>query len=80
MRRLSGELGGFAAPEPELCRGTMLSRAQYLPDIWENGYRDARLRPTGRMSPADVERWTRGIADEQPPPVEKEARENRRHR
>jgi hypothetical protein len=78
MRRLSGELGGFGASDPTLCRGTMLSRAQYLTDIWGNGYRDARLQPTGRMSPADVERWTRAITDE--PPPRQAPRENRRHR
>jgi hypothetical protein len=28
-----------------ICRGTFLSRAQFLPDVTELGYRDARLEP-----------------------------------
>jgi hypothetical protein len=64
MRRLSGELAGAGAPDGRLCRGTMLSREQYLPDICRRGYRDARLPPTGCLTPADVERWTRAIGEE----------------
>ena len=33
-----------------LCRGTLLSRSQYLTDVYEWGYQDARLAPHGRMS------------------------------
>jgi len=63
MRRLSGELAGDPSAHAGLCRGTMLSREQYLPDVCENGYRDARLPPTGCMTPAEVERWTRAIGE-----------------
>jgi hypothetical protein len=44
-----------------LCRGTLLSRAQYLVDIHAWGYGDARLQPHGMMSAEDVERWTAAI-------------------
>lgn len=44
-----------------VCRGTLLSREQYLVDVRERGYRDARLPPWGRIARSDVERWTRGI-------------------
>lgn len=52
-----------ATPEPDerLCRGTLLSREQYLVDTESRGYRDARLRPDGAMTPAQVARWTAAI-------------------
>ena len=45
----------------KICRGTLLSRAQYLPDVNERGYRDARLEPRTSMDTEDVERWTSAI-------------------
>jgi hypothetical protein len=46
-------------PEPELlCRGSLLSRSQYVVDVEEWGYGDARLPPTGKMTPEAVEKWT----------------------
>ncbi len=47
-----------------ICRGTLLSRAQYLPDVNERGYRDARLEPRTAMDKNDVERWTAAMAKE----------------
>jgi hypothetical protein len=47
--------------DPKLCRGTLLSRAQYLPDIREDSYLDARLPPFGTMKPEDVAHWTAAI-------------------
>jgi hypothetical protein len=47
-----------------LCRGTILSRAQYLFDLENKGYLDARLAPSGTMSPEQVEQWTAAIEDE----------------
>ena len=47
-----------------ICRGTLLSRAQYLPDVAERGYRDARLDPRSAMSREDVARWTAAMAEE----------------
>jgi hypothetical protein len=44
-----------------LCRGTLLSREQYLTDIEQWGYRDARLPPYGSLTPEQLEQWTAGI-------------------
>jgi hypothetical protein len=43
-----------------VCRGTLLSREQYLPDL-ACGWRDGRLPPDGRMSPEAIGIWTRAI-------------------
>jgi hypothetical protein len=49
------------APSEHLCRGTLLSREQYLPDV-ARGWRDARLPPSGTMSAEAVAIWTDAIA------------------
>lgn len=49
------------ANEGRVCRGTLLSRAQYLVDIEQWGYADARLGPQGVMTQEEVERWTAAI-------------------
>jgi hypothetical protein len=49
-----------SAPD-RVCRGTLLSRAQYLVDVERWGYEDARLMPTGSMSWREVARWTAAI-------------------
>jgi len=70
MAELLGRLRdeGAQAPSPDrVCQGTLLSRAQYLVDIGPWGYRDARLAPDVRMNPEDIERWTRGIAEDGQP-------------
>jgi hypothetical protein len=46
-----------------LCRGTLLSREQYLPDVTEWGYLDAREMPVGRMTAQQIQEWTAAIAD-----------------
>lgn len=50
-------------PEPDnsVCLGTLLSRAQYLFDIEQLGYADARLHPHGSMTPEETAIWTRAI-------------------
>ena len=48
-------------PTEKVCRGTTISRAQYLPDIRENGFLDSRLEPYGPMKPEDVAHWTAAI-------------------
>jgi hypothetical protein len=40
--------------EARLCQGTVLSAAQYLVDIEQWGYEDARLRPRGKMTREDT--------------------------
>jgi hypothetical protein len=41
-----------------VCNGTLLSRAQYLHDVREAGFRDARLDERCRMTKAEMEEWT----------------------
>jgi hypothetical protein len=43
-----------------VCRGTFLSREQYLPDL-ARGWQDARLPPTGSMSSEAIALWTDAI-------------------
>jgi len=45
-----------------ICYGTLLSRQQYLVDIEERGYIDARLEPLGTMSEEEIAKWTAGIS------------------
>lgn len=42
----------------KVCRGTMLSWDQYLPDVNDRGYADARLAPFGNLTKTEVDRWT----------------------
>jgi nucleotidyltransferase DUF2204 len=48
-----------------LCRGTLLSRQQYLVDIQEWGFRDARLEQRVQMNEKDIAQWTDAIEKEQ---------------
>jgi hypothetical protein len=41
-----------------VCRGTILSRAQYLADVVRWGYLDARIFPHGHMTPEEAAAWT----------------------
>lgn len=52
---------GSAGP---LCRGTLLSSLQYIPDTHEWGYGDGRLKPDGGMTPADLATWMQGFEKE----------------
>jgi hypothetical protein len=70
VRELIGRLGddddndNEPVPGPSgerLCRGPLLSRAQYLPDIGWWGYKDARLPPHGPMTAEEVAHWTAAI-------------------
>jgi hypothetical protein len=53
-----------ASPADPICRGTYLSRAQYLPDITDWGYQDARVHPQGPMSAEDADIWTTAAIDD----------------
>jgi hypothetical protein len=59
LERARAELG--SAPDVDVCRGTLLSREQYLVDLRERGYTDARIPPWGRLDPAEIELWTAAI-------------------
>jgi hypothetical protein len=49
----------LSAPgEEKICRGTLLSRMQYLIDTERWGYQDARLPPPGGMTPEQITHWT----------------------
>ena len=65
LQRAQEEIG--KAPGERVCRGTLLSRAQYLPDVQERGYRDARLEPRSHMTAGDIESWTAAIEDSNRP-------------
>jgi hypothetical protein len=57
LRRLGGELERPDAGDP-VCYGTLLSWSQYLGDVLGGTFRDARVRPYGKMSAEEVARWT----------------------
>jgi hypothetical protein len=50
-----------ALPPDRVCQGTLVSRAQYMIDIGQYGYADARLLPRGGMTPEDAIFWTWAI-------------------
>jgi hypothetical protein len=60
LGRLQRELDGPPS-EDRVCRGTLMSRGQYLLDIGRYGYEDARLAPRGNMSAEDAVYWTWAI-------------------
>jgi hypothetical protein len=51
-------------PDTSVCRGTLLSREQYLHDVQRDGYVDGRLPPSGTMSASDIALWTDAIAED----------------
>jgi len=46
-----------------VCQGTLVSREQYLIDVGQYGFADARLGPRGSMTPEDAIYWTCAIAN-----------------
>src|SRR5437016_5539472 len=54
----------IAGPD-RLCRGPLLSRKQYLVDIQEWGFRDARLEKRVHMNAKDIAHWTKAIVKEE---------------
>lgn len=63
MRELMQRLSNEPAPaDDELCRGTLISRAQYLTDV-DGGATDARLAPLGNMTQPEIDRWTAAIEE-----------------
>jgi Uncharacterised nucleotidyltransferase len=62
ITRLRGE--SETATSNRLCRGTLLSRKQYLVDIHKWGFRDARLEERVHMNATDIAHWTTAIAKE----------------
>jgi hypothetical protein len=60
MDELSARAQADTSDDTLMCRGTMLSREQYLPDL-TRGWHDARLPPTGSMSVEAIALWTEAI-------------------
>ena len=60
LARLRDEIADPPTNE-RICRGTLISREQYLVDILEWGYCDARMEPRGPMSATEIAHWTDAI-------------------
>jgi len=60
LGRLAAELDA-SDPDTRVCNGTVLSRAQYLPDVEQWGYEDGRLAPRGNMTATEIADWTAAI-------------------
>ena len=61
-RRLQRESASVPVREAApICRGPLLSRQQYLADIEQRGYLDARLTHESAMNEDDIQLWTNGI-------------------
>jgi hypothetical protein len=60
LGRLAAELDA-SDPDTSVCNGTVLSRAQYLPDVDQWGYDDGRLAPRGNMTAGEIADWTAAI-------------------
>jgi hypothetical protein len=71
MDDLIGRLQRDAAPpggDKRLCRGTLLSRKQYLVDVQKWGFHDARLDKRVQMNSEDIVQWTKAIPKEEKAP------------
>ena len=61
-RRLARETAAMpVGGSQRVCRGPLLSRAQYLVDVDERGYQDVRLTHESAMNEDDISLWTDGI-------------------
>jgi hypothetical protein len=60
MNRMTAELD-IPTRDSKVCQGTLLSRAQYLVDVDDWGYEDARIAPRGSMTEEQVAEWTAAI-------------------
>jgi len=61
MTKLLERVAQAPSSSAKVCRGTLLSRAQYLSDVQERGYRDVRLEKRSHMTAEDIKLWTRAI-------------------
>jgi hypothetical protein len=60
MERLEDEMHA-PPPAERVCQGTLISREQYLPDLNQGGFVDARLTMTHALSEAEIAEWTEAI-------------------
>ena len=61
MRRLEGVAQRAALRTERICRGPLLSRQQYLFDVEQAGFVDARSLAENPMTDGDIATWTAGI-------------------
>lgn len=62
LQELTTKLHAESKSEPvTVCNGTLLSREQYLVDIREHGYEDARVPPHGNVPQSEIDAWTDAI-------------------
>jgi hypothetical protein len=61
IRRLRTKTGEGQNGTDRVCQGTLVSRGQYMIDIGQNGFADARIVPRGNMSAEDAIYWTWAI-------------------
>lgn len=59
MDDLIGRMKSEPAADERVCRGTLLSWEQYLPDVRERGLIDGRIAPRGPLTREEVERWSK---------------------
>jgi hypothetical protein len=58
MDELTRRLGEEEPDGGRVCRGTLLSRIQYVRDLEKEGYADGRLGIEGGMTPGQADAWT----------------------
>ncbi|HEX7004304.1 MAG TPA: hypothetical protein VF168_08965 [Trueperaceae bacterium] len=58
---LLSDRGEVAERDVSLCRGTLISNSQYIYDVEELGYHDARLQPWGRLTPEELRPWVDAV-------------------
>ena len=57
LKRLKDQMIAPVGAE-QCCRGPLLSRTQYRVDTAKLGYKDARIKPAGKLSSEDAANWT----------------------
>lgn len=65
MERLEEEIHA-PPPSRRICQGTLVSREQYLSDLEQWGFEDARLTMANAMTQEEIADWTRAIAPKKP--------------
>jgi hypothetical protein len=68
------------ALDANICRGTLLSRSQYLHDVDRLGFSDARVEPLGLMTAEQTALWTKAIDEEHKTPKVRRVRRVRQVR
>lgn len=59
LKELFQKVLDYRPAADQVCRGTLVSWEQYLPDINERGLIDGRLRPWGKLTRQEIEVWTK---------------------